>query len=124
MALQGRHRYIISKLSAAYGFDEDASEQMVKSAPVLESINNFFKGTGPSRIIFFISPRVDEHGFETGTFEFVVSDGGTNIPLAPKAVFFLKTVKREDNDEVRTSAAIDPTSSTDSALIWCDRSAA
>jgi hypothetical protein len=91
MALQGRHRYIVRCLDENFEIhNESITEELVKSAPVLEKINLFFRGDGPTKLIFYHRVNKEMNIKSSGAHELIVSDG-SNIPLAQKAVFFFKT---------------------------------
>lgn len=100
MALQARHRYIVAKLNECFEInDEEATEDLVRVAPILEKINHFFSGDGPSRLLFYlIRGATDPFGNEIR--ELIVSDG-SNMPKAAKVVFFMKTVKYDEHSENR-----------------------
>jgi dynein heavy chain len=118
MALQGRHRYIVQKLDEAFEIhDENATEALVQTEPVLEKINHFFRGDGPSRLIFYyVHSGSDPYG--DPYHELIVSDG-SNLPLAEKAVFFLKTVKAPTpGSDESIPPDLDPTTATDGALSY------
>ena len=111
MALQGRHRYIVQKLDEQFEiFNEGVTEELVKSAPVLEKIDAFFRGDGPSRLLFYYVVAGDDP-YGNASHELIVSDG-SNLPLAEKAVFFLKNSPWAEDK----GAPLDPTTSTDGAL--------
>ena len=118
MALHERHRYILRKLDENFGIlDEAATEDLIKSAPILDAINRFFRGDGSRALMFFYtwtSPLASaESGYQNdhgrGGHTITVSDG-SNLPLAERAVFFVKTAAGGQ------SATIDPMKEKDSSL--------
>ena len=80
MALQGRHRYIVQKLDECFEiYDEGATEALVQAAPVLEKINHFLRGDGPTRLIFYyVNGGFDPYG--NPYHELIVSDGRCDPP--------------------------------------------
>ena len=97
MSLYGRHLFIVQKLNESFGiWDDVVTEELVKAAPILEKIDAFFRGDGPAEIIFFYTGTPATDAVEA-RHEIVVGDG-MNMPLAPRAVFFMKTrtAKRDE----------------------------
>ena len=71
---------------------------MIKAGPILDAINRFFRADGPSALLFFYNSNSPATSAESGyaneygrpAHNITVSDG-TNLPLAERAVFFVKT---------------------------------
>ena len=90
---------MVQRLDEAFEiYDQALTEELLRAAPVLEKINKFFMGDGPSRLIFYLVGGNDDGADRPSTPALIVSDG-TNMPLARRAVFFMKTVKPPAEDE-------------------------
>mgnify|MGYP001203315954 FL=1 len=71
MALQARHRYVVTRLNEAFEVnDEEAVEELIRRDSFLQKLNNFFGSRGPERVFFF---------YEKGDF-----DKPGNAPLHNK----------------------------------------
>ena len=54
MALQARHRYVVTRLNEAFEVnDEEAIEELIRRDSFLQKLNNFFGSRGPERVFFF-----------------------------------------------------------------------
>ncbi|KAJ1446978.1 dynein heavy chain and region D6 of dynein motor-domain-containing protein [Pelagophyceae sp. CCMP2097] len=54
MALQARHRYMVSRINEAFALgDEEAVEELIRREHIIGRINAFFRADGPTRIFVF-----------------------------------------------------------------------
>ena len=54
MALQARHRYIVSRINEAFKLDdEEMIEELIRKENFISRINAFFRANGPTRIFIF-----------------------------------------------------------------------
>lgn len=107
MSLLARHRYMISRLSEAFEFSEDAVETMMLRPGVLEKIKFFFAADGPTKIVIFVTN--DEDGISK--LEVCYRDFN-NIGSAA-AVYFMKHKRGKDKDD---HYAIDASKANDNAI--------
>ena len=60
MSLLARHRYLLSRLAEAFGYDdENVLEKLMLAPDVLQAIDHFFSAEGPHKIIIAIGMDAD-----------------------------------------------------------------
>ena len=72
MSILARHRYIISRVSEAFNYEnEDEVELLIQQDNNLNTINEFFSAQGPTRIIVTIEDvqETQQEIRERSTFE-------------------------------------------------------
>ncbi|RLN86351.1 hypothetical protein BBJ28_00004571 [Nothophytophthora sp. Chile5] len=107
MAFQARHRWVIQRLQLGLGFQDEAQvEELMRTNGVMETLAEFFRADGPTKIFFYYQPRsgedaVGSHGTVTSTGdlhrgtergsrkELFVTDG-LDETLQGRTVFFVK----------------------------------
>lgn len=133
MALLARHRYMISKLSEAFGFaDENIVEEMMLEEEVLHALSQFFSASGPTKVLITFesadyqkemlhSQRLSQSGgIKKGMMnEEEIKDRLKvhlqDIEYLPTtAVYFMKTKKTGGNEHY----AIDPSKINDGTLTF------
>ena len=139
MALQARHRFIVSRLDQAFGIEDEALvEDLVREESMLEKINHFFSPEGPGRVFFFCEKRSPPKPAElegedpeaaAAAAALALSGGAPRVALyfsdgsmrrvppnaLGRAVYFMK---RQIKVEEKLPPPLDPTNSTDGELSY------
>ena len=122
MSILARHRYIISRVSEAFNYDnEDEVELLIQQDNNLSTINNFFSAEGPTRIIITIDdveeskPGIGKCPGQVDTIKKLKVF--TNVVEKPMktCVYFSKNKVGRDHDN---HVDIDPLKINDNALTF------
>ena len=133
MALQARHRYIVSRINEAFKLDdEEMIEELIRKENFISRINAFFRANGPTRIFIFceklggnrrstpedaaaLQKKTCSHNDDVALY---YSDGSDleSLPSSAmaKVVYFMKRPGKERDDKV----ALDPLKAQDGALFF------
>ena len=117
MSLLARHRYIINRLTEAFGFADEADiEVMMLTPSVIQAIDNFFSVNGPTRIYITLENSENGDSSRQGakfvTKKLLVQSDDFK-KMSSTTVYFFKNPTGKDNSDRR---AIDPATVNDGAL--------
>ena len=117
MSLLARHRYIINRLTEAFGFADEADiEVMMLTPSVIQAIDNFFSVNGPTRIYITLENSENgdssRQGAKFATKKLLVQSDDFK-KMSSTTVYFFKNPTGKDNSDRR---AIDPAKVNDGAL--------
>ena len=130
MALQARHRYVVTRLNEAFEVnDEEAVEELIRRDSFLQKLNNFFGSRGPERVFFFFergdfdkpgnAPLHNKNMVHDDRIALYYSDGSdlAELPescLQGTCAYFMK---RATGKEGRT-LALDPLKARDGSMVF------